>query len=437
MALDFLKKRAATHDHPLDVAEQYQLHEGFDDLGDACRALVESLEALDKERGARMTVGELENLRRLTDALREPSVPAQRPEPGGEEEAWREGLARPLSARAEAASGAPPCSAPAEVPPGLGPQPAPEAGGARPGSSKEAWVPKRRATSLTQVGPDPQLPQVRAELGRGSPPGRLGLDPTAVAVRRPQVAFERDDWGPSEKTHRAAGALGDPGGGGNEKIASFLADIAHSMDIGNKRAEEASTGKIGTLQSITKDHELLVICARGCGRFRVAVCGEEVGRSLVKALLRVAEHSAALFKHHRWPTLINYRIAYGLATGAWGGKSVDAMHAHSLGVADWVTCAEELFDDYLPPSEFKIEGRPKQPVDMLRWAKQARNGIQVTCLTYGEEHREEREEALEHLIHLHENRPRKFTAEYVQDAWEELHARWWEELRWQVKKVQR
>ena len=26
---------------------------------------------------------------------------------------------------------------------------------------------------------------------------------------------------------------------------------------------------------------------------------------------------------------------------------------------------------------------------------------------------------------------------YVQDAWEELHARWWEELRWQVKKVQR
>ena len=77
---------------------------------------------------------------------------------------------------------------------------------------------------------------------------------------------------------------------------------------------------------------------------------------MVNALLRMAEHSAALFKHHRWPTLINYRIAYGLATGSWGGKTVEAMHAHCLGVADWVTCAEELFDDYVPPSEPKIEG---------------------------------------------------------------------------------
>ena len=206
------------------------------------------------------------------------------------------------------------------------------------------------------------------------------------------------------------------------------------MDVNNERAEEASSGKVGTLQSITKDHELLVLSARGCGRFRVAVCPDELGRSLVKALLRTAEHSAALFKHHRWPTLINYRTAYGLATGSWGGKTADTMHSHSLGVADWATCAEELFDDYVPPSEYKIEARPKQPLDMLKWARQARNGIWVACLAYGAEHWDERSEALDYLIRLHEDRPRKYTVKYVQDAWEELNARWWEELCWKSRR---
>ena len=86
MALDFLKKRAETHDHPLDVAERYQLSEGFDDLGDACRTLVESLEALERERGAHMAEEELQTLRRLTDALREPSVPALLRQEAGEED---------------------------------------------------------------------------------------------------------------------------------------------------------------------------------------------------------------------------------------------------------------------------------------------------------------------------------------------------------------
>eukprot|EP00959_Pyramimonas_sp_CCMP1952_P135513 2835256-Pyramimonas_sp.AAC.1 len=130
---------------------------------------------------------------------------------------------------------------------------------------------------------------------------------------------------------------------------------------------------MGTLQSITKDHELLVLAARGCGRFRVAICPDDLGRALVKALLRMAEHSSALFKHHRWPTLINYRIAFGIASGSWGGKSVETLAAHALSVADWVTCPEELFDDYVPTTEYKIEPRPKQPVNMLKWARQARN----------------------------------------------------------------
>ena len=53
--------------------------------------------------------------------------------------------------------------------------------------------------------------------------------------------------------------------------------------------------------------------------------------------------------------------------------------------------------------------RPKQPVDMLKWARQARNGLWVFCLVYGEEHWEERSAALDRLIRLHEEKPRKYT----------------------------
>ena len=426
LAVDFLKTRASTPDHPLDVAERYQQEEGFDDLLDACQALVESLEAFERDRAAHMTDAELENLRQLVDILREQKGQSQMLE---EEEAAEEqqvGPAHPPPSLWEDADSPPsrsywePVCHSGPVAPGPGLDLYPEGGGGGTGTEEGGvWVPKVRATTLWGTGPHPALPQVRAELGSGPPLGRT--DVSAL----------------SGKAHRSAGALGSSDGGTGEVLTRVMADITFNLDIGNKRAEESSAGKVGTLTSVSKDHELLVLSARGCGRFRVEVCPDELGRPLVKALLRAAEHSAALFKHHRWPTLINYRMAYGLATGSWGGKTVEAMHPHSLGVADWVTCAEELFDDYVPSAEYEIEPRPKQPLDMLRWAKQARNGIRVVCLMYGAEHKEERSEALDYLIRLHEDRPRKYTAKYVQDAWEELNARWWEELRWKVKEVQR
>ena len=67
---------------------------------------------------------------------------------------------------------------------------------------------------------------------------------------------------------RRSGALGDEdGGGGSPPTAQLIADIAYNMDVANKRAEEDKAGKVGTLQSITKDAEFLVLAARGCGRF--------------------------------------------------------------------------------------------------------------------------------------------------------------------------
>ena len=79
-----------------------------------------------------------------------------------------------------------------------------------------------------------------------------------------------------------------------------------------------------------------------------------------------------------------------------------------------------------------IENRPKMPGDMLKWAKQARNCLWVHCLTYGEEHWDERAAALDQLLRWNEEAPLKYTDEFVRDAWEELNSRWWEELNWKV-----
>ena len=81
------------------------------------------------------------------------------------------------------------------------------------------------------------------------------------------------------------------------------------------------------MHSITKEDEFKVLAARGRGRFTVAICPGDLGRALVKALSRRAGHSAALFQARRWSALLGYRIAFGLATGSWGGKSLRTMAA--------------------------------------------------------------------------------------------------------------
>ena len=53
-------------------------------------------------------------------------------------------------------------------------------------------------------------------------------------------------------------------------------------------------------------------------------------------------------------------------------------------------------------------------------------------MVYGEEHWEESSAALDTLARLLEEKPRKYTTGYVQDAWEELNARWREELKWRM-----
>jgi len=168
-------------------------------------------------------------------------------------------------------------------------------------------------------------------LGRGPPPNPDSLEPPLKVTRRSGALFDEEE----ESEGLTA--------------VQVLTDIAHNLDLKHRREEEEKSGRVGTLQSISKEDEYKLLAARGCGRYQVAICPDDVGRQFAKELMRVAEHSSALFKHHRWPTLINWRIAYGLATGSWGGKSVGTMSSWALGVGDWVTCPEELFDDYTPP----------------------------------------------------------------------------------------
>ena len=231
--------------------------------------------------------------------------------------------------------------------------------------------------------------------------------------------------------------LGATGVRRSDGVSSLLADIASALDHRNKRDEESAAGKKGTLQSISKEDELKVHAARGCGQFTVALGAEELGRQLCKALLKAAEHSSALFKYHKFPTVMSCRLAYGIAMGSWGGRSNKSMASWSLSTADFPTSTEEAFDLFVPSADFKVEGRPRAPHGVLTWARQARNGIRVFSLVYGKEHEAERTKALEYLVELHEAGPRKYPLDFIQGSWEELHSRWWEELSWAVASLRK
>ena len=115
---------------------------------------------------------------------------------------------------------------------------------------------------------------------------------------------------------------------------SHLADIAFNLATQNKRGDD-ETAKRGLLNSITREDEFKVLAARGCNRFKVRICLDDVGKALTKSLPKTAECSSAMLKHRGWPTPMGYRKAYGIGAGCWGDRALSGAPHYSLTVAEW------------------------------------------------------------------------------------------------------
>eukprot|EP00972_Heterocapsa_arctica_P114114 16440854-Heterocapsa_arctica.AAC.1 len=99
----------------------------------------------------------------------------------------------------------------------------------------------------------------------------------------------------------------------------------------------------------------MVMVARGMDNFRVEMCLGEVGRNLYKAIKKTAESSTGLYKKTGWPTPVNNRQAFAIASLSWGGRGVDSVPQHALSAADFPTVRAEAFDDHAVPTDTKLE----------------------------------------------------------------------------------
>eukprot|EP00972_Heterocapsa_arctica_P022995 3382126-Heterocapsa_arctica.AAC.1 len=104
-----------------------------------------------------------------------------------------------------------------------------------------------------------------------------------------------------------------------------------------------------------------------------------------------------------WPTPINNRQAFAIASFSWGGRGVGHVPLHALSAADFTMVRSEAFDDHIVPTDTKIEMRARAPITYLQWARQAQNMAKAFALAYGQDYGPPLLNFLQHLQGLHES----------------------------------
>ena len=85
----------------------------------------------------------------------------------------------------------------------------------------------------------------------------------------------------------------------------------------------------------------------------------------------------------------------------------------------------------------QAESRPAQPTKFEEWLGRARRQTDVWCLVYGKEWRPVRAHALKLMEEWHAGAPHKWPLAVIIEVWEELHWRFGEELKEELRKLKK
>ena len=225
--------------------------------------------------------------------------------------------------------------------------------------------------------PDPLLDRIRAG------PPRLQARPLSPAsTMTPRAA------GPDEQRLAAAA----------EQQASIATDtnsalksVAAAVDAFRRAHEDDSKigeGSMAHLRATSTSQ--LVYLARGLDTFDVQVCEGLTGRELYDNIKRAGDCARDLMSKVNWPTPITNRMAYGITSLSWGGRTGPQALQHCLTAADFPWTSQEVFDDWIPTEGNQREIRAKYPQTVAVWKRQTDNEIKVFSLVYGAEHAAER-----------------------------------------------
>eukprot|EP00435_Cladocopium_sp_Y103_P015205 s4477_g3.t1 len=193
--------------------------------------------------------------------------------------------------------------------------------------------------------------------------------------------------------------------------------------------DEAASHDKGKLAAIGKVEERLVFLVRGCDALTVSLGTATVGKELFHSLRATSTQGRPQLRAMQFPVNINNRLAYGLASMSLGGKDTKAIPDYCISAADFPLTSEEEFDNWAGCSDMKLEKRPKPPMTLNAWYRNAlREAWAISCV-YGTEHYSSFEQAATYLLKLGEEHAYMWPAHAIISVWEELWARYVEELR--------
>ena len=124
---------------------------------------------------------------------------------------------------------------------------------------------------------------------------------------------------------------------------------------------------------------------------------------------------------------VTSRLAIGLAGPYWGTQD-----KHSLTAADFLAHTDAELDAFAQELRSNKPGhdqRPQPPNKIEDWEARVRRQNDVWALVYGAEWKPVRSHALSLLLEWHQSEPHKWPLSVVSEIWEELHWRFFEELK--------
>ena len=260
---------------------------------------------------------------------------------------------------------------------------------------------------MEPTGPPPQVYQF---------PGQRSVQPQAPS---PQLSFA------AATRPRHLGAYTDAEPLQLDETSKALQAIAKAVTS----KDEAAAQEKGKVSSIGKVEERLVYLTRGCDAFTVPVGTATAGKELYHALRATATQGRPQLRAIQFPVNINNRIAYGMASMSFGGKDARAIPEYNLSAADFPLTSEEEFDNFLGSTDLKLEKRPKMPLTLNHWYRNALRQSWATACILGTEHYAALEAAATFLLKLGEEHSYMWPAHAIVSVWEELWSRFVEEMR--------
>ena len=272
--------------------------------------------------------------------------------------------------------------------------------------------------------------------------------PLQSEVEGTSTRSNQEDRGEAERgapsrnlaTLPAPGIYGQDRKAGTGGEATPMADIAKAIQQQTtelaslvKAQNETQNVPNGTVKGLSRASEELVFLLRACGQYTVEVGAGEHGAGLATALLSAQAGASTKLRAAGFRQKVTPRLAIGLAGPYWG-----TQEKFSLSAADFTPCTDAELDQYAIDArtgKAVSDQRPAAPTRYEDWSNRVQRQNSVWALVYGKEWTGVRTHAAETLGNWHLQAPHKWPLQVLADVWEELHWRFFEELKSELRKI--